>query len=426
MCLRLRALLPVFLVLASCNLLFNVAVQAQGTPAAATSPNASTPAAAAPTPAATSATPAPPTACAAAFGIFGPINATAQAASGNASAAQPTVSVTNNAAPLPAVTETNNGATNAGIQRAKAPAPKTPVEGLTGIFDLANPKLSVPERDALPKPTKHAIPLNASDVSSALQGKIAGVTSLVAIGPTTILYTIDPSKVVSAPPPIHKLPLEGGKKKQKNETLAQAIEDELITALDGLPTEKITPDVLNLPNGFQDACAIITMIGHQVPGIVSLAALSDSRILVGYDEGVTPSPLMQFKTLVGKLAVSTSPPAPKVRSVTMRLYYDRDAVSVAAVVQSAFSQLKVQSVSMNPAFTYRDAIVIADPTGTDSVDALDQADGRAARLGEVSEPLKTTSSRPPTSPKFFRNCQKCSRATLSSRGLKKSGPAQNG
>ena len=158
-------------------------------------------------------------------------------------------------------------------------------------------------------------------------------------------------------------------------------------ALGGLPVRPINPEVLNLPGGFQGACAIITMVGHQVHGIVSLAALSDTRILVGYEKpepGPAPQndPLEELKILIGKLAVSNSPPAPRVQSVTMRLYYDRDAISIATVVQSAFSQLKVQPVSMNPAFGYRDSIVIADPTGTGSVEALDQARRMVAQLDE--------------------------------------------
>jgi hypothetical protein len=233
----------------------------------------------------------------------------------------------------------------------------------------------------VPNPTKLPIPLNASDVAAALQGKIAGVTNLVAIGPTSILYTIDPSKASSAPPPINKLPLAPGERKQKPESMAQAIEDQLILALGGLPTETITPDVLNLPDGFQGACSIITMVGHQVPGIVSLAALSDTRILVGYDNSAHgDKPLKDFKALVKKLAVSTVPPAPRVQSVTMRLYYDRNAASVATAVGTAFSQLKVAPVSMNPVNTYTDMIVLADPTGGTSAETLDQARRMIAQL----------------------------------------------
>jgi hypothetical protein len=43
--------------------------------------------------------------------------------------------------------------------------------------------------------------LNAADVAAALQGKIAGVTSLMPIGPNHLLYAIDPSKVTGPPAP---------------------------------------------------------------------------------------------------------------------------------------------------------------------------------------------------------------------------------
>jgi hypothetical protein len=367
---RRRSVLPACLLLMCCILFCDQAAfaQAAATPAAtaASSGASSSSATAAPSAGSgSSATAAAPTPCPAAYGLFGPIGAASSSAS-SSSAASPTFTVTNNAAP-PAAAKTAPKATSKPASAPPVPA-RTPAYGLSGIIDLNSPPL--------PKPSKLAgppIPLNASDVAAALQGKIPGVTTLVAIGPSSILYTIDPAKTSSAPPDASTQGLAP----------ALAIEQELITAVDALPRAAIKTDVIDLPYGFQGACAIIAMIGHQVHGIVTLSALTDTRILVGYESSPgNDQPFVDFKKLVMKLAVSTVLPAPKVQSVTMRLYYDRDAASVATSVQSAFSQLKVQSVSMNPAFTYRDAVVIADPTGMDSSNALDQARRMVAVLDE--------------------------------------------
>jgi hypothetical protein len=359
---RRRSVLPACLLLTSCILFRDQAAlaQAAATPASAAGSGSSA-AAAAPTP------------CPAAFGLFGPIGAATSSAS-SSSAASPTFTVTNNAAPPAAAKPAPKATAKPAPKAAPKPAPappvpaKTPTYGLTGIIDLNAPPLPGPPHHVAPP-----IPLNASDVAAALQGKIPGVTTLVAIGPSSILYTIDPAKTSSAPPDASTQGLAP----------ALAIEQELITAVDALPRAAIKTDVIDLPYGFQGACAIIAMIGHQVHGIVTLSALTDTRILVGYESSPgNEQPFAEFKKLVMKLAVSSVPPAPKVQSVTMRLYYDRDAASVATSVQSAFSQLKVQSVSMNPAFTYRDAVVIADPTGMDSSNALDQARRMVAVLDE--------------------------------------------
>ena len=307
--------------------------------------------------------------CAASFGVFG-------LGSANGPAAPPTPApAPAPAIPPPADTPARPRGKAKSAVDSPRPAPPKPVlpSGLSGIYRLDAPSLSTAQQAASPPlPPKKPIPLNAADVAAAFQGKIPGVTSLVAIGPSTLLYTIDPTRATFAPPPVT------GK-----ETAAQAVEDELIMAFDGLPTS-ISSDVLNLPDGFQGACAILGMVGHQVPGIVSLAVLSDTRILVGYTGSPDQlnGPLARLKDLVARLAVSNVPSSPAVQSVTMRLYYDRDAATVASVVSSAFSQLRVQSVSMTAGSTLKDTVVLADPTGYASTKTLDQARRMVAQLDE--------------------------------------------
>ena len=224
--------------------------------------------------------------------------------------------------------------------------------------------------------------LNATDVAAALKGKIAGVTSLDAIGPGHLLVSIDPSKV-SAPTTDPSASSKAGKstKKPVKSVSVADIEKELKTLLDGLPADRVTTEVINLPEGTTGACAIIGTIGHQLSNVASLAAFGDSRILAGFTgtSVEVETARSNLKKLVDELAVSS---ASEVHSVAMRLYYDRDADSVAKAVGDAFSQLKVSAISMNPANTYKDSIVLADPSESASATTLDQARRMIAELDE--------------------------------------------
>lgn len=165
---------------------------------------------------------------------------------------------------------------------------------------------------------------------------------------------------------------------------AESVDAQFRSLLEELPALPLSlPEVIGLPDGSVGACAIITMIGHQVDGVASLAAISDTRIMVRY---ATDSDVIaarnKLKELITGLAISIVPPAPQVQSVTMRLYYDRNATSVASAVGTAFSQLKVAAVSMNPTNSYTDLIVLADPTGVNSRDTLDRAQRMIALLDE--------------------------------------------
>jgi hypothetical protein len=244
-------------------------------------------------------------------------------------------------------------------------APKTPdsnasANGITKIYTL---------------PNEH---VNAFDVVAAFSGKVSGVVALVALGPRDLLYTIDPTKATGLP--------ASPKTKKGSRRSAKAsvdlIDQELKSLIDRFPAVTVEREVLALPDGSVGACNIITMIGHQIEGVASLAPVSDTRILAGFTGPHSDDAKTRLRELVSKLAISTVPPFPSVQSTTMRLYYDRDAASVATVVGAAFSQLKVAPVSMNPANTYKDEIVLADPTGSGSRETLSQARRMIALLDQ--------------------------------------------
>jgi hypothetical protein len=279
------------------------------------------------------------------------------------------------AAPAPSATADAAAPADTGAKPA-APAGPAAAGSCAASFGVFTPITPLPPQPApssgkassagLPNVITLKPGLNAADAAAAIQGKIAGVTSLDVIGPNHLLVSIDPSK---AP------------KNAAKPVSAADVEKELLDLLDELPVVPVTAEVVNLPEGTTGACAIIGAIGHQLNNVASLAAFGDSRILVGFtgSQAEVDAARSSLRKLVDQLAVSA---APEVHSVAMRLYYDRDADSVAKAVQDAFSQLKVSPISMNPAITYHDTIVLADPNESASATTLDQARRMIAELDE--------------------------------------------
>jgi hypothetical protein len=317
--------------------------------------------------------PASPSACAAGFGVYGPIKygppvTTLEKATADVATAAPvqTVSVTTNAGGAKA------GGNGKGKPPAKPPAKLTTAPTTRTTFLQLEPGL------------------NAADVAATLRNRIPGITEMVAIGPSSLLYTIDPSKAAELPAAEVPAPVTTAAKTVKAKPTAQtpmeAIQAELDRLLKTFPRVAMSePEVLDLPAGYNGACSIITIIGRQIPAVLSLAAISDTRVLATFSGPKAADVAAQKATLqklIDRLAITSAAIAPKVRSVAVRLYYDRDAGSVATVVGNAFSQLKVSSVSMSPANPYRDSIVIADPSGSASAETLEQAQRMVTELDE--------------------------------------------
>jgi hypothetical protein len=162
---------------------------------------------------------------------------------------------------------------------------------------------------------------------------------------------------------------------------ARNVEKALHSLIDQqLPQVNVHIKVLDLPNGYGHACDIITAIGHQAQGVLSLSVIDDTRILVGYDPEKLTGNLDELRQLVNDLAIPAIAPVQPVKSIAIRLYYDRDANSVASVVGSAFSELKSSAISSSSTSAFNDTVVLADPTGDANV--LSQAQRMVAQLDE--------------------------------------------
>ena len=151
--------------------------------------------------------------------------------------------------------------------------------------------------------------------------------------------------------------------------------DQLTRLIDSLPPVDYTLKVIPLPDGYTHACDILTAIGHQIPDVISMSVIDDSRILAGIsgDNNTVAIRARELTDLARQMAISSVAPSPKVSSVLTQLYYDRDATSVANAISQSFSQLKVSPVSTNPATSYADSLILADPTGSERSGALEQA-----------------------------------------------------
>ncbi len=403
------------------------------------------------TPSAATTTPSAATSCPAAFGVYNPIASASPSSASATSTPSTTLTVsvqnTNGGSAQPA----GGGAAPAGGGSQKSGGANSTSQLLrSGIINLHSPQVS------------------AFDVATALSGKISGIT-LVPVGPLSLFYTIDPTKIGQSKPqknerqsvtvtvtvggvslPATTIPLAirpagtkpgagvvlgapVGKKLQiLTKQLPDAVAGELYTAtitlgnapagaqswklgpntpnwidiekstngtvtgtvpdlpsetdtngvlkqiediIDSLPPVSNTLEIIKLPDGFGHACDILTAIGHQIPQVISMSVIDDSRILAGIsgDPASVANTAHNLNDLARQLAVSSVPPAPKVTSVLTQLYYDRDAVSVANAITQSFGQLKVSPVSANPSTSYADSLILSDPTGSDRSTALIQA-----------------------------------------------------
>ena len=341
-----------------------------GTPATAATP-ASTGNGAAASPTAASAA---ATSCPAAFGIFG--TAAAPSSTGAATPAAATM-------PSVSVQQTNGGSTTSA-----PPVPANPPGAPPGqkpYPGVKAPAALIPLTGVIPVPDG----MSASDIAAAFSGKIVGVSALIPVGRDSLFYAIDPSKF--APPSggtsASKTPSTGGS--VDINAAAKKVEKQLwqlIASIDPpvstghLHTPQVHLEVITLSSGFGHACDIITAIGHQAQGVLSLAVIDDTRILAGLsgvDEQVN---LQALKKLASQLAVPAVVPDQNPSSAAVRLYYDRDADSVAGVITSAFSEIKASAVSTSATSAFNDVVVLADPTG--SAKALAQAGRVIAQLDE--------------------------------------------
>jgi hypothetical protein len=416
-----------------------------------------------PTTAAPAATPTATTSCPAAFGVYSSTAGGAASASAAAASSTPTVSVQQ--------TNSGGGSTSTG--------------GATPSSGSGNPHNQLLRSDIITLAADAQI--SAFDVVTALSGKITGVT-LVAVGPRSILFSIDPTKIGWSKPqsllrqsvsvtatavtkdnpkgvsatatlPIVVRPSDadlhsgtGGRLNPKptpgkftintlalpdavsgsayqatvqtagapsgatltwalgnnapkwlsfssaasgqltgtvpdlpDDVSTRRIKDQLTDLIRGLPAVSNTLEVIRLPDGYGHACDIITAIGRQIPSVISLSVIDDSRVLAGVSgnpEQVADT-ARKLRELTGQLAVSSVSPQPKVTSVLAQLYYDRDAASVATAITQSFSQLKVSPVSSNSSVSsYADSLILADPTGTENSSALEQARRMIAQIDQ--------------------------------------------
>jgi hypothetical protein len=172
---------------------------------------------------------------------------------------------------------------------------------------------------------------NATDIAAKIAASnIPGVTSVNAIGDSSVLFLIDTSADPKNP----------GKVRERTQ-----LERDLRELVARLAVASPILQIFPLPRGKGHACDVVTAIGRQMDGILSMAPVDDTRILVGVDPAKDALGLhKRLQELIDGLAVPLNLPALDVDSITMRLYYNHNANAVAAVVNNAFSDVKASAV----------------------------------------------------------------------------------
>ena len=125
------------------------------------------------------------------------------------------------------------------------------------------------------------------------------------------------------------------------------------------PFERANPDVfaITLPAGTGKACDVAHALVNTAPGITSITAVDDTRLLVTV-QPANPAVSALLKNLAIALATPAVPTAPKVETIVQRLYYIHDPAAVAALINNAYPN--VQAQAMSP-----DMVVLSDAADLD-------------------------------------------------------------
>ncbi len=188
--------------------------------------------------------------------------------------------------------------------------------------------------------TTQALPLprgttNATQIASKLSTISKNVVSAIPVDPSDIVVTLNISKGADATKIFTQLREFIGKAAQPDPNVFAFV----------------------LPAGTGRACDVAHALIGSIPGITSITAVDDTRLLVSAAT-LDGSLEMRVKRLATQLATPTVPTAPKVDSIVQRLYYFHDPAAVATLINNAFPNIQAQAIQP-------DTMVLSDPADLD-------------------------------------------------------------
>lgn len=210
---------------------------------------------------------------------------------------------------------------------------------------------------------------NASDIASKLAGSIPGVLSIVPVGDTRLLFTLDQTPDPKTPNKPRDIP---------------KLEADISRAVEALAVPYPVLYMVPFPLGAGKNCDIASALMKQIPGVVNILPVGSTRLAFAIDRAAdTPTLHRSIDTYVRELAEPLTPPYPNTDSDTVRLYYEHDptvVASLATIVSNAYPEIKA-------AVAGPDTIVLSETLDRQVLDEAADDDPLFAKLATKRDPL---------------------------------------
>jgi hypothetical protein len=210
---------------------------------------------------------------------------------------------------------------------------------------------------------------NVVDVASKLSNAIPGVTNIIPLGNTSLLFLLDQTPDPRFPSTPRDIP--GLKAKIDSVVAALAVPQPVFY-------------MSSFPLGTGKNCDIANALAKQLPGIWNISPIGSTRLAFEIDPRLDQAEQdaleKQIEKYVSALAEPLTAPSPNTESYAQRLFYDHDPTTAAAIVHAAFPEV-------NAAAIVPDTVVLSETippvkAGGEKRDPLEDARRMVARIDQ--------------------------------------------
>jgi hypothetical protein len=174
---------------------------------------------------------------------------------------------------------------------------------------------------------------SASDLATKLNNLIPGVTNIIPLGNTSLVFLLDQTPDPRFPSTPRDI--AGLKNKIDNIVAGLAIPQ---------PFFYMSP----FPLGTSKNCDIANALAKQLPGVLNISPVGSTRLAFEIDPRLQPADREALeKTIdeyVSALAEPVTATSPNTETYTQRLFYDHDPTTAAAIIQAAYPEVKAAAI----------------------------------------------------------------------------------
>jgi hypothetical protein len=254
---------------------------------------------------------------------------------------------------------------------AGTPVPNPPLETQiqTWVNSLAatKPYLSITV-DAVDLPAGTG---NAPDIATKLANIIPGVTNIVPVGNTRLLFLLDET-------PDPKFP-------NKPRDIV-GLRRQIAAVVNSLALPYPIVHVVQFPLGEGRTCDIATALAKQFPGVLNIAPIGNTRLAFSIDSTLRPLEVRELESLIDEsvsaLAEPLTPPSPNTETYAVRLYYDHDPATAATVISGSYPEVKASAIAPDTIFLSETIPAIAGRQSSNKRDPLQDARRALSRIDQ--------------------------------------------